>query len=39
MSDEAVHIGSSVATESYLDVKAVLNAVLETGAQAVSKLW
>ena len=38
MSDEAVRVGPPVAAESYLDMKAVLNAIEKTGAQAVS-IW
>ena len=33
--DEAVHIGSSPAIESYLDTKKILKAAKETGAEAV----
>ncbi len=33
--DEAIYIGSSPSSESYLNVKAILNAVAQTGAQAV----
>ncbi|XP_019856559.1 PREDICTED: propionyl-CoA carboxylase alpha chain, mitochondrial-like [Amphimedon queenslandica] len=35
MADEAVHIGPSVATQSYLNVDAILDAISLTGAQAV----
>ena len=38
MADEAVHIGPSVATQSYLNVDAILDAISSTGAQAVSTL-
>lgn len=38
MADEAVHIGPSVATQSYLNVDAILDAISLTGAQAVSAL-
>ncbi len=33
--DEAVHIGPSVATKSYLDVSAILSAAQEVGAEAI----
>ena len=36
MADEAVRIGPPVATESYLNMDAVLDAVDKSGAQAVS---
>lgn len=35
MSDEAVRVGPALATESYLVMDAILNAVSVTGAQAV----
>lgn len=36
MADEAIRIGPPVATESYLNMDAVLDAVEKSGAQAVS---
>ena len=38
MADEAVRVGPAVATESYLNMKAILSAIEETGAQAVNSL-
>ena len=38
MADEAVRVGPAVAIESYLNMEAVLSAIEETGAQAVSLL-
>ena len=38
MADEAVRVGPAVATESYLNMEAILDAVKQTGAQAVRKL-
>jgi acetyl/propionyl-CoA carboxylase alpha subunit len=35
MADEAVHIGMSPATESYLNIKAVIEAAKRTGAEAI----
>lgn len=35
MADEAVHIGASAASESYLDADKIIDAVRQTGAQAV----
>jgi propionyl-CoA carboxylase alpha chain len=35
MADEAVHIGASAASESYLDADKIIAAVRETGAEAV----
>lgn len=35
MADEAVHIGASPATESYLNIDSIVAAALQTGAQAV----
>ena len=36
MADEAVRVGPAVAMESYLNMEAILDAIRETGAQAVS---
>lgn len=36
MADEAVRVGPAVATESYLNMEAILDAIKDTGAQAVS---
>lgn len=36
MADEAVRVGPALATESYLNMPAILEAVETTGAQAVS---
>ena len=36
MADEAVRVGPAVATESYLNMEAILDAIRDTGAQAVS---
>lgn len=36
MADEAVRIGPPVATESYLNMDAVVDAIEKSGAQAVS---
>lgn len=36
MADEAVRVGPAVATESYLNMEAILEAIKKTGAQAVS---
>ncbi len=36
MADEAVRVGPATATESYLNMPAILDAVETTGAQAVS---
>ena len=36
MADEAVRVGPAVATESYLNMEAILDAIRQTGAQAVS---
>lgn len=36
MADEAVRVGPATATESYLNMPAILEAVETTGAQAVS---
>ena len=36
MADEAVRVGPAVATESYLNMDAVLAAIRTTGANAVS---
>src|SRR5258708_5054220 len=33
--DEAVHVGGAAASESYLRIEKIINAALETGAQAV----
>jgi hypothetical protein len=38
MSDESVHIGPSLATQSYLRIDAILNAIELTGAQAVNDI-
>ncbi len=38
MADEAVRVGPAVATESYLNMPAILEAVESTGAQGVSLL-
>ena len=38
MADEAVHIGASPASESYLIADKILAAIRETGAQAVHPL-
>ena len=38
MADEAVRVGPAVATESYLNMEAILDAVKQTGAQAVRNL-
>lgn len=35
MADEAVYIGSSPASKSYLDINSVINAITKTGAEAV----
>ena len=35
MADEAVHIGASAASESYLDADKIIAAVRETGAEAI----
>jgi 3-methylcrotonyl-CoA carboxylase alpha subunit len=35
MADEAVHIGGSAATESYLQIDRVIKAAVDTGAQAI----
>ena len=35
MADEAVHIGASAPTQSYLDVEKILSACKSTGAEAV----
>lgn len=35
MADEAVHVGPAPSAKSYLNIPAILNAVLSTGAQAV----
>jgi len=35
MADEAVHIGPSVAAESYLVMDRILDAIRQTGAQAM----
>lgn len=35
LADEAVHIGGSAATDSYLQINRVIEAALQTGAQAV----
>jgi propionyl-CoA carboxylase alpha chain len=35
MADEAVHIGTSAPTESYLDLEKIINACKSTGAEAV----
>jgi propionyl-CoA carboxylase alpha chain len=35
MADEAVHLGGSASSESYLDMDKILTAVTQTGAQAV----
>ena len=37
MADEAVRVGPAVATESYLNMEAILDAIKQTGAQAVRK--
>ena len=37
MADEAVRVGPAVATESYLNMPAILEAIETTGAQAVSE--
>ena len=39
MADEAVRVGPAVATESYLNMEAILDAIKQTGAQAVRKLF
>ena len=36
MADEAVRVGPAVAMESYLNMEAILDAIRDTGAQAVS---
>ena len=36
MADEAVRVGPAIATESYLNMEAILDAIRQTGAQAVS---
>lgn len=36
MSDEAIRVGPAIATQSYLNVEAILDAISVTGAQAVS---
>ena len=36
MADEAVRVGSAIATESYLNMEAILEAIRQTRAQAVS---
>ena len=39
MADEAVRVGPAVATESYLNMEAILDAIKQTDAQAVRKLY
>lgn len=36
MADEAVRVGPAVATESYLNMETILDAIKQTGAQAVN---
>ena len=36
MADEAVRVGPALATESYLNMEAILDAIRQTHAQAVS---
>ena len=36
MADEAVRVGPAIATESYLNMEAILEAIRQTRAQAVS---
>ncbi len=36
MADEAVRVGPAIATESYLNMEAILDAIRQTRAQAVS---
>ena len=36
MAGEAVRVGPAIATESYLNMEAILSAIEETGAQAVN---
>jgi acetyl/propionyl-CoA carboxylase alpha subunit len=36
MADEAVRVGPAIATESYLNMEAILDAIRKTRAQAVS---
>ena len=38
MADEAVRVGPAIATESYLNMEAILSAIEETGTQAVNSL-
>ena len=39
MADEAVRVGPALATESYLNMEAILDAIKQTGAQAVRKFF
>lgn len=39
MADEAVNVGPAPTNQSYLNMDVILQAVKDTGAQAVSAIW